>query len=108
MKQTEQKIATWQKKHSGLSPEAQRKIDRLVKEYEKTRKIGNAQDRTLNLTSGIRLIREFKGDKHEVTTLERGFEYKGRFYKSLSAIANEITGTRWNGKVFFGVAKETK
>ena len=100
---TEQKFKNWQKKYGGLSSQVQRKIDRLVAEYEKTRKIGSAQDRTLNLTSGIRLIREFKSEKHEVTTLEKGFEYRGRMYKSLSAIANEITGTRWNGKVFFGV-----
>jgi len=102
---TEQRFKSWQKKYGGLSLQVQRKIDRLVTEYEKTKKIGKAQDKILNLTSGIRLIREFKGEKHEVTTLERGFEYRGRMYKSLSAIANEITGTRWNGKVFFGVAK---
>mgnify|MGYP003623939840 CR=1 FL=1 len=99
----QQKLKTWQKEYGGLSPHVQKKIDRLVNEYEKTRTIVSIQDRTLNLTSGVRLIREFKGEKHEVTTLERGFEYQGRSYKSLSAIANEITGTRWNGKVFFGV-----
>ncbi len=102
-KTMEQKLQNWHKKYGGLSPQVQRKINRLVIEYEKTRKIGSVQYRTLNLTSGVRLIREFKGEKHEVTTLERGFEYRGRTYKSLSAIANEITGTRWNGKVFFGV-----
>ena len=49
------------------------------------------------------LIREFKGKKYEIKVLENGYEYGGKIYKSLSAIANYITGTRWNGKVFFGV-----
>ena len=36
---------------------------------------------------------------------EKGFEYDGRIFRSLSAVAREITGTRWNGKVFFGLKK---
>ena len=36
---------------------------------------------------------------------EKGFEYDGRIFRSLSAVAREITGTRWNGKVFFGLNK---
>ena len=35
--------------------------------------------------------------------LDDGFEYQGRRYKSLSAIARAITGTRWNGWTFFGL-----
>lgn len=53
---------------------------------------------------GMRLVREWKGVRHEVIATGKGhFEYNGTQYKSLSAIAREITGTRWNGKVFFGV-----
>ena len=45
-----------------------------------------------------------EGKKYEVTALGNGkFEYDGTVYQSLSAIAREITGTRWNGKLFFGV-----
>ena len=45
-----------------------------------------------------------KTQKYEVTALGNGkFEYDGTVYQSLSAIAREITGTRWNGKLFFGV-----
>jgi hypothetical protein len=100
-----QKFEIWQKQYGGFSTQAQRKLNRLVAEYEKTKTIGSVQGKTLNLTSGTRLIREFKGEKHEVTSLEKGFEYRGKAYKSLSAIANEITGTKWNGKLFFGVTK---
>ena len=53
--------------------------------------------------AGTRLIREWQGIEHCVTVRDDDFEYQGRPYKSLSAIAREITGTRWNGWVFFGL-----
>lgn len=53
--------------------------------------------------AGTRLIREYQGVEHCVTVLLDGFDYQGRRYKSLSAIARAITGTRWNGLVFFGL-----
>jgi Protein of unknown function (DUF2924) len=43
-----------------------------------------------------------------VRVLDDGFEYDGRRFSSLSAIAKEITGTKWNGFLFFGLAKESK
>ena len=55
--------------------------------------------------AGTRLIREYQGVEHCATVLADGFEYQGRPYKSLSAIARAITGTRWNGWVFFGVRR---
>ena len=54
---------------------------------------------------GTRLIREYQGVEHCATVLASGFEYQGRPYKSLSAIARAITGTRWNGWVFFGIRR---
>ncbi len=54
---------------------------------------------------GTRLIREYQGVEHCATVLADGFEYQGRPYKSLSAIARAITGTRWNGWVFFGIRR---
>ena len=50
---------------------------------------------------GTRLIRVWKGREHSVTVRAGDFEYQGRPYGSLSAIARQITGTRWNGLVFF-------
>jgi hypothetical protein len=41
-----------------------------------------------------------------VTVLDEGFEWEGKRYSSLSAIAQEVTGTKWNGFAFFGLAKE--
>ena len=37
--------------------------------------------------------------------LKKGFEFESRHYRSLSAIAREVTGTRWNGLLFFGLAE---
>lgn len=55
---------------------------------------------------GTRLKRVWKGVEHEVIAVGDGtFEFNGKKYKSLSAVAREITGTRWNGKLFFGVKK---
>jgi hypothetical protein len=59
-----------------------------------------ADDRPI---TGTKLVREFQGVPHHVTVLQDGYEWQGRPYKSLSAIARAITGTRWNGLVFFGL-----
>lgn len=56
------------------------------------------------LTVGTRLIRDWRGVGHTVTVLEDGFEYDGKHWGSLSAIARAITGSRWNGPLFFGLA----
>ncbi|MBI1327039.1 MAG: DUF2924 domain-containing protein [Alphaproteobacteria bacterium] len=58
------------------------------------------------LAIGTRLVREVKGVEHHVTVLEEGYEYQGVKYKSLSGVAYAITGTRWNGNVFFGLGKK--
>lgn len=55
------------------------------------------------LAPGARLVRDWHGTGHSVTVLEDGFEYDGRQWKSLSAIASAITGTKWNGPRFFGL-----
>ena len=54
---------------------------------------------------GTRLVREWHGETHVVTVLDRGFEYNGAPYRSLSQIARTITGTRWSGPLFFGLRK---
>ena len=54
--------------------------------------------------AGTRLLREWKGTIYEVILREDGqIEYAGRFWRSLSAVARDITGTNWNGKLFFGL-----
>lgn len=52
---------------------------------------------------GTVLIRQYRGVEHRVTVLPDGFEYNGETYRSLSAVASAITGSHWNGKLFFGL-----
>lgn len=56
--------------------------------------------------TGTVLRRAFAGKEHEVRILDDAFELGGRTFKSLSAVAREITGSRWNGFVFFGLAEQ--
>ena len=52
---------------------------------------------------GTQLIKRYKDKTLTVTVLEDGYEYEERVYKSLSAIARQVSGTQWNGYVFFGL-----
>ena len=64
--------------------------------------------RTRKLTPGTRLVRDWHGIGHSVTVLEKGFEYAGKTWPSLSAIAKAITGAHWNGPRFFGLKEARK
>jgi hypothetical protein len=55
---------------------------------------------------GSILVKEHRGKTAMVRVLDTGFEYDGRRFASLSAIAKEITGTKWNGYLFFDLVKE--
>ena len=55
---------------------------------------------------GTRLLRDWHGDTHEVTVLEKGFAWRGETFGSLSEIARKITGARWSGPRFFGLHVE--
>ncbi len=54
---------------------------------------------------GSVIMREYEGTVHEVTVMPNGFLWQGKAWPSLSAIAFEITGTKWNGPRFFGVGQ---
>lgn len=60
------------------------------------------------LAAGTRLVRVWQGQTHQVEVLAEGFVYQGQRYRSLSAIALAITGTRWSGPVFFGIKKTAR
>ncbi len=51
-------------------------------------------------------MRDWHGTGHTVTVLDKGFEYDGRAWRSLSAIAKAITGAHWNGPRFFGLTEQ--
>lgn len=52
---------------------------------------------------GTKLVREWRGVRHEVTVVPGGVQYQGNRYRSLSAVARVITGCSWNGRIFFGI-----
>ncbi len=62
-------------------------------------------DKRLPMPSTI-LVRQYAGQTLQVKVLEQGFEYDGRIYKSLTAVAKRITGRHWNGFHFFGLSKK--
>ncbi len=88
----------------GLSDEARNRLDRIIEETsgKKERK----RKRTIIPVPGARLVREWHGKRHEVIVLRKGFEFDGRQWGSLTAIAQKITGAHWNGPAFFGLRKE--
>ena len=87
----------------GLSKPARQLLDALADEVEgkKVRKSVISDPR--NPVIGTRLVREWNGVEHVITVLRDGFDWQGRRYKTLSAIARKITGTQWNGYRFFGL-----
>jgi hypothetical protein len=66
---------------------------------------GAGSDVSPALKPGSRLVRAWNGRSHHVEVTEHGFEWNGQAFKSLSAVAREITGTRWSGPRFFGVGR---
>jgi hypothetical protein len=89
--------------YGGLKPETLKRLRELAEDLDggdPARRRRPAKDRPI---AGTRLIREYQGVEHCVTVRDQDFEYQGRPYKSLSAIARAITGTRWNGLTFFGL-----
>ncbi|MGE5534109.1 MAG: DUF2924 domain-containing protein [Acidobacteriota bacterium] len=92
--------------YGGLKPETIEQLEALADELEGK---GGKRRRTALASrpiAGTRLIREWKGVEHCVTVRDEDFEYQGRPYQSLSAVARAITGTRWNGLVFFGLKNQ--
>jgi hypothetical protein len=54
---------------------------------------------------GTILSRDYKGRRISVEVRENGFDYDGKLYRSLSAVAQAVTGTKWNGFLFWGLAQ---
>ena len=99
--------------YGGLSQEAQSKITSLVKEYDP---INNKamrpkkspvekqilRDRRLPIPGTV-ITKEYKGKRIEVKVLDKGFSYQGKIFKTLTTLAKEITGSHWNGFLFFNL-----
>ena len=89
--------------YGGLKPETRARLEAVGEQLDG----GNVVLRRIRADSrplpGTRLLREYDGVQHVVTVRADDFEFEGRPYRSLSAIARHITGTRWNGWTFFGL-----
>jgi Protein of unknown function (DUF2924) len=95
-----------QELHYGqISDRARRKLDALIDQLEP--KAARRRDPGRPI-AGTELRREWKGIEHVVTVREHDFEYQGRPYRSLSAVARQIAGSRWNGWAFFGLRRDGK
>jgi hypothetical protein len=89
--------------YGGLGPATRKRLRELARKFavNPDAEISGMQ----RIKPGTRLVREWHGHSHQVTTLENGYEYAGHCYSSLSEIARLITGTRWSGPLFFGLKR---
>lgn len=89
----------------GLSAATEKRLKALAVDTV-SKKAKGAPKQADRPIAGTRLIREWQGIEHHVTVRDTDFEYQGRPFQSLSAVARTITGTRWNGLVFFGLKRQ--
>lgn len=89
--------------YGGLKPETVKRLEALGDQLDGGDRKKSRIRADLIPIVGTRLIREWQGVEHVVTVTAGGFDWQGRPYKSLSSVARAITGTRWNGWVFFGL-----
>lgn len=82
----------------------QRRAADLAKRFIADR--GFTPQAAATLLPGSSLIREWQGKRHEVAVVADGFLYQGEKFGSLSKVAHHITGTKWNGPVFFGLKRK--
>ena len=88
--------------HGGASRVLRRRLQTLAGEFEKR---GASFDLGVVPKIGTTLMRAWRGRTHLVLVREDGFEYEGQRYRSLTVIAEQITGAHWSGPRFFGLTK---
>jgi hypothetical protein len=88
--------------YGGLSLGARKRLEAIAAGLPKGPR---SRRQVVTPQKGTRILRQWRGDKHEVWCTDEGFFYQGERYGSLSKIAFVITGTKWSGPAFFGVKK---
>jgi len=91
--------------YGGLSREHQRLLDQLVRAAKA--KPNGRLELARRIKPGSELVRTWNKRTYRIVVLKNGFAHEGRTYKSLSEIASEITGTKWNGPRFFGLRRSS-
>jgi hypothetical protein len=95
--------------YGGLSESARATLKQVADEDAATARRPSSRKREMDLpVSGTRLIRDWNGEPHEVLVARDGFDYHGRRYRSLSAVAKVITGAHRSGPAFFGLKASNK
>lgn len=87
----------------GMTAEQRQRLNQLIKSYKRNPNFFDKNKPALK--PGTRLVRNWNGKRYSVLVQNEGYDYKGKTYSSLSQVAFEITGTRWNGWVFFALKK---
>jgi hypothetical protein len=100
-------IARGTELRSRISENASRRQAGVSLEQTATTTVVQTRDARLPMPGSL-IVKNYKAETLVVKVLNEGFEYDGRRFASLSAIACEITGTRWNGFAFFGLEKEAR
>jgi hypothetical protein len=90
--------------HDRASGALRRRLQTLAREFEKG---GASFDPGIVLKTGTTLVRQWRGHTHTVFVREDAFEYEGQRYRSLTVIAERITGAHWSGPRFFGLTKRS-
>ena len=89
--------------HRGANAALRRRLQRLAGASEK-----GAVDPGIVLKAGTTLVRQWRGHTHTVLVGENGFDHEGQRYRSLTVIAERITGAHWSGPRFFGLTKHAR
>ncbi len=89
--------------YGGLSNATKRRLREIAEAVRR----GNpdAAGIARHIRPGTQMLRQWRDKTHTVTAIAGGFEWNGQTYKSLSAVAKDITGTNWNGYAFFGIKR---
>jgi hypothetical protein len=92
--------------YGGLKPSTRKRLEKLARELDRdpNAKLPAPQQ----IKSGTKLLRQWRGETHNVIVVDDGFDYRNKRYRSLSEIARQITGTRWSGPSFFGLKQPRK
>jgi hypothetical protein len=102
-----------EQRFGGLSEAAKRRIDELIAEMDlplgqdRRTVTGSVRTRNRRLEPpvGTTLVRRWHGEDVLVHVVDGGYEHQGVVYQSLTAVARAITGSHWNGRIFFGLSK---
>ena len=87
--------------NGGTNNPLRRRLRKLAEELKRAGTVSTPPPKPSK--AGTRFLREWQGETHIVSVTESGFLYREQTYRSLSAVAREITGTRWSGPAFFGL-----